>query len=834
MVISMSKGPKFNDISMSITTRDNLGIESVAASMQAELCPVVNTVTPRAFYWPFMVWNYYDFLTNTESDKWTLEDFDKPFLKKNDYFFVLSTLMTKNSDQNNLVGKDKTSNDLHANRSGKYDEREEMIATGYRKSKTIDYNIENGIKILISISNRFRNRKDIDETLLERGEDISISELTRLIDEFSNNLNQPIMEQLKDKISNVDKISIAVPFYDNELSALNEIQSVFPEAKFTLYIQDKKSKFPVKKKHKEITDIRVFNQIDTNNHFYHGKVFLFKNKEKSCIVYGSANCTQSALVKTKHSGGNIECDVIEYGTPNEFDGFFKNFKICTKAEPDCDIIESNREDNNNFFFRYGIVVGEKLDLFFGYKKKENATVKIGDNNLNCQYEGNSLKASLILDAYYPNNPFDIEVIYGNQAENLVAWYINPIVLNENRRKEAADYLDNYENEAKSTDKYLSDQIAILKSMALSWEEYERESDVLDIVEQRRSDTPEDDEESEGIIDYVIPAADIRTAYNKYLKVNKIKASFIQWYFKKFITETDSTSHSSTSEETGKRKPRKPTSDEIKFRRFVSRRLNELFNSDIEKYVSFENYLQITLVFVSILEKYTLIEKVEDLFDTQFVADAELGLLSRLLSMEIPDDKELSENVILLTLQTIINIHKAGLSDYIYELDNQKLLSTLDWIFDIRSRYKAYLNCISNKMDSYGSSFNIGNYISYFEQLFGYLPFNSLKKLIKEMYGQNTKVEIKDDLLLVETSSSNLGNHMVMSKKVMDEIRHYVYHYENPTRFVLIIHNTNVKFVRNGDPAVSVEYYVDFELGVLYQAINRMSGKREEQKDFGLR
>ena len=103
-----------------------------------------------------------------------------------------------------------------------------------------------------------------------------------------------------------------------------------------------------------------------------------------------------------------------------------------------------------------------------------------------------------------------------------------------------------------------------------------------------------------------------------------------------------------------------------------------------------------------------------------------------------------------------------------------------------------------------------------------------------MYGQNTKVEIKDDLLLVETSSSNLGNHMVMSKKVMDEIRHYVYHYENPTRFVLIIHNTNVKFVRNGDPAVSVEYYVDFELGVLYQAINRMSGKREEQKDFGLR
>ena len=649
-----------------------------------------------------------------------------------------------------------------------------------------------------------------------------------------HNLKQPILKQIKGKISNVDKISIAVPYYDNELSALNGIHSAFPEADISLYIQDKKSKFPVKKEHKKITDIRVFNQIDTNNHFYHGKVFLFKSKEKSCVAYGSANCTQSALIKTKNSGGNIECDVIEYGAPNEFDEFFKHFKICSKAEPDCDIIESKREDNNNFFFIYGIVVGEKLDLFFGYKKKENATVKIGDNNLNCQYEGNLFKASLMLDAFYPNNPFEIEVLYGNIVETLAAWDINPLVLDENRRKEAADYLDNYENEAKSTDKYLSDQIAILKSMALSWEEYERENEVFDIVEQRSSDTPEDDEESEGIIDYVIPAADIRTAYNKYLKVNKIKASFISWYFKKFITGAESSTHSSAKEETEKRKPRKPTNDEIKFRRFVSRRLNELFNSDIEKYVSFENYLQITLVFISILEKYTIIENVEGLFDTQFVADSELGLISRLLTMEIPDDKELSENVILLTLQAIINIHKAGLSDYRYELKSKNLLSDLDWLFDIRIKYKAYLNYISNKMDNYGLSFNTENYISYFEQLFGYLPFNSLKKLIKEMYGQDTKIEIKDGLLLIETSSSNLSNHMVMSKKVMDEIKHYVYHYENPTRFILIIHNTNVKFVRNGDPAVSVEYYVDFESGSFYQAINRMSGKREEQKDFALR
>lgn len=50
----MSKGPKLNKPPEDFTTRDSFGIESVAASIQAEIGPVVNTVTPRAFYWSFM------------------------------------------------------------------------------------------------------------------------------------------------------------------------------------------------------------------------------------------------------------------------------------------------------------------------------------------------------------------------------------------------------------------------------------------------------------------------------------------------------------------------------------------------------------------------------------------------------------------------------------------------------------------------------------------------------------------------------------------------------------------------------------------------------------
>lgn len=127
----MPKGPKLNCVDRSFTSRDNLGIENVATSIQSELCPVVNTVTPRAFYWPFMVWNYYDFYVNSDIDEKTREAFDEPFLKKNDYYFVLSNLLIRGSDQNNLVGKDNTSRDILNNQNGSYKYNRAYFVTRY-------------------------------------------------------------------------------------------------------------------------------------------------------------------------------------------------------------------------------------------------------------------------------------------------------------------------------------------------------------------------------------------------------------------------------------------------------------------------------------------------------------------------------------------------------------------------------------------------------------------------------------------------------------------------------------------------------------------------------
>lgn len=127
----MSKGPKINYTKRNFTTRDNLGINAAGASFQAELCPVITTVTPRPFYWAFAVWNYYDYWMNYKTSKRSDSDFEKNFLKRNDYFFVLANLLTEDSDRDNLVGKDNCSIDLAKNPLGPYPYNRDYFISPY-------------------------------------------------------------------------------------------------------------------------------------------------------------------------------------------------------------------------------------------------------------------------------------------------------------------------------------------------------------------------------------------------------------------------------------------------------------------------------------------------------------------------------------------------------------------------------------------------------------------------------------------------------------------------------------------------------------------------------
>ena len=107
----MPKGPILSDISRSFTTRENLGIEGVATSIQASICPVINTVTPRVFYWLFLVWIYYNYYRYSRVEKVCFDTFSA-YLKQQDYFFVMANLLNEGSDQTGLNGKQQAQKDI--------------------------------------------------------------------------------------------------------------------------------------------------------------------------------------------------------------------------------------------------------------------------------------------------------------------------------------------------------------------------------------------------------------------------------------------------------------------------------------------------------------------------------------------------------------------------------------------------------------------------------------------------------------------------------------------------------------------------------------------------
>ena len=99
----MSKGPRLNNITRNFTTRDSLGIEGVATSISAEICPIVNTVTPRPFYWAFITWCYYDFYNTCDVKDRSADNVYK-YVKMQNYFLALASNITNSDGTNGFTG----------------------------------------------------------------------------------------------------------------------------------------------------------------------------------------------------------------------------------------------------------------------------------------------------------------------------------------------------------------------------------------------------------------------------------------------------------------------------------------------------------------------------------------------------------------------------------------------------------------------------------------------------------------------------------------------------------------------------------------------------------
>ena len=567
-----------------------------------------------------------------------------------------------------------------------------------------------------------------------------------------HNQNESIIEQLNKIIKDAIEIKIAVPFYDNELSGLTKLHEAFPNAKINLYIQQSKSKFPIARKN-DFVNIFVFDKICQNKRFYHGKVFLFKTQDKSYIMYGSANCTQSAIVKYGADNGNIECVVVERGEKDEFDEFFGEFIKADSQVLNCGILEYKTEDNSNFFFKYGIVEENGINIYLGFKRKENDYDILIDGKKVCYKEINEcVEVFIPINDVNIANPFDVYVHYGNKDERIKAWAINLYALNNNRTytstKYSEDCLKKYEIDSDNSEKYLEDQKFIITQLSLSKNEIESEQFAKRQATQLLIENLEDDlnyenkEELEKnvVVDYTPPQLIYDEYQNKQFVYEKLKKiNLFEYYLngfrfcdnKKSENTTERSLYSENRVETSTKKERKATSKEKRFKTFIRKRLDDLYSAKLEEdeRVSFEQYFTIVMLFINVFNKYTVKEKVIDLFDKVFIAQEEYNLVSRLIKKQIPDDEDMKEAVIRLSINSVIANHDAK----VYETKNKQWLKEINRTFSIRDNYQLYLEKINSYLKDYNQGFNVVDYCRYFEETFGDLTFGKLEEFINNSF-----------------------------------------------------------------------------------------------------
>lgn len=111
----MTKGPRLNNISRNFTTRDSLGIEGVANSISQEICPIVNTVTPRPFYWAFIMWCFYDVYEHGDKNERSSENVYK-YVKMQNYFLALASDINNTDGTNGFTGADTIRNRTDLNK----------------------------------------------------------------------------------------------------------------------------------------------------------------------------------------------------------------------------------------------------------------------------------------------------------------------------------------------------------------------------------------------------------------------------------------------------------------------------------------------------------------------------------------------------------------------------------------------------------------------------------------------------------------------------------------------------------------------------------------------
>ena len=251
----------------------------------------------------------------------------------------------------------------------------------------------------------------------------NIKSLPRLLTSYSVSLMRQIINIVG---NNVKTIRVAVPFYDDDLTALTTFKKEFNNPEICLYIQNDRSTFP-KEKYSEalINKVTVFDEVNNNSYtqkrFYHGKIFNFITDTKEYILYGSANFTNSALIRSHEIGnGNIEASIIDEGELGSFDNIFSSFIPSTSRINDLNTRpkEGDKDCSEEIAsFIKGSIDESGLFSLLIKSKIYPEKIKIDDKDVTLLSvkEGSNNQYTICFIGEMMTNVFDLEISSGDQV-----------------------------------------------------------------------------------------------------------------------------------------------------------------------------------------------------------------------------------------------------------------------------------------------------------------------------------------------------------------------------------------------------------------------------------
>lgn len=602
-----------------------------------------------------------------------------------------------------------------------------------------------------------------------------------------SNLKTSLLSQIKNEISEeVRTIKIAVPYYDNTISALKEISESFPGSTIKLYIQNRKSSFPVDYYNKQNLDCNIisfdgFRDGDSysKNNFYHGKVFLFETDKDAYILYGSANCTSAAMTKALDEGGNVECALLEKGEKDDFNSFFDNFEENTTDELKTNILDYSGNTYNHYYFKYGELLEDGcLKLHIGCSHAQALIVRVDGMEMKHLVSDNEIIVDvpvLFVDPY--KGIFDIEIESDAECEHLMGWFYNKFILQSNRQKHADKYtLDRFDSSIKS-DKFIPDRYNLLTAWASTTAELLEQNKMLASIKQMEQEAEDNDSASDDfIVDVQIPE-DYATEYRTFEMISHIRDGYIRRLISGdlgLFRLSDHKERKYQKSELAGSEPvhRAPLTEEKSFARFVNGRVKGLLDDQFVSKVTPKNYYGIVLVVLEIFFKYLGI----GLFDLKYVIDTRTKFFVNMLGMDFSDESELESQLKRNAIGILIDNYliSQGVKDITekeeYDSINKTLLLAIEKRFPMRSNYIDVISSLIVEDNNYIPHYD-DYFANYMESLYGYKSKELLVKFIQTKY-DNAEVIFNGKDIFICASSDSINKHFDPNMLVVKEVGDY--------------------------------------------------------------